>query len=279
MYLPYLGSLEKFHQPNSELLWYGGESAAYYQEYLAKNNVSEMAAADRADGEWTYHFNSKGFRGDEYDSKADFTLAIFGCSVGIGEAVKWEQSWGSVLRDRIAAAGGIEKASCLNFSQSGASNDYITRTALRQCAAAKPSLLVAYFTHAARKEIVDRGVIHGFGSWNADSSELFQAQLGCYPNDEAVLNTLKNMLLLQLYCMENRIRYFFVLQEREKFVRDNISERAALGDIYRLIDWEKVASFRMQWSDHGRDNRHPGPISQRAFAERVFTAVKNDLFR
>lgn len=271
MYLPYLGSLSKFHQPNSELLWYGGENAAYYEEYLQKNDLSKIAAADRVDGDWRYHFNSKGFRGDEYDTNADFSLAIFGCSVGVGEAVRWEQSWGSQLRDRIAASRGLKKVTCLNFSQSGASNDYITRTAIRQCAAAKPSLLVAYFTYAARKEIVEGAEIHGWGSWNADSCDLFRSQLGCYTKEEAIVNTLKNIALLQMYCVEKEIPHFFILQEIDKIFRDNQADHAVLGDYFRLIDWRRFAEFRMEWLDSGRDNRHPGPQSHRAFADRIFS--------
>lgn len=221
----------------------------------------------------------RAFAGISTTKRRDVALSVIGCGIGFGEAVKWEQSWASILGDRIAVSLSCRRAICLNFSQSGALNDYIARTAIRQCQAAKRSLLVAYFTNFARKEIIEGEEFHAWGAWNADSSEFFCAQLGCYTNEEMIVNTLKNMLLLQYFCGERNIPYFFLLQVREKLICDKLAERCAFKDLFNLIDWRCVADYRMQWIDHGRDNRHPGPCSHRSVADNVFTSVNSLISR
>lgn len=273
MDLPYIGSYQSIHQPNSSPLWYGGDTEKHYQEYLANHQLQQIPENFRVDGSWHYTFNSKGYRGDEYDKNADMNLAIVGCSLGFGEGVRWEQTWGYQLKLALEQQTHYRNVNYLNFSQSGASNDYITRTALRQCNHIKPTFLICYFTHAARKEIIDKESVYSYGSWCATENDYFKGLLSCYTEQEAIANTLKNLILLQQFCKLQSISYYFILQERVSYERAKISEHPVLGVFWKMIDWNRIANYRISWKDLARDNRHPGPLSHQILSQQIYESA------
>lgn len=272
----YIGSYTQFHKPDSSSVWYGGDCERFYQEYLEQLRLHPSADGEMISSQWSYNFNSLGYRGDLFQANAGYTLAVVGCSIAVGEGVPWEHTFGYYLKELIKKERQPDAVQYLNFSQSGASNDYIVRTAIRQMQSVLPDLLVVYFTHVARKEIVEGNSFYSFGSWCADESELFRSVLGSYTHQEAVINTLKNIYLLQEYCRSRGVRYIFTLQEYDKLNIPEIVAHEALKDYWSLIDWEKVTPFRMQWKDRARDNRHPGPRSHREFAEKIYARINRE---
>ena len=108
----------------------------------------------------------------------------------------------------------------MNFSEGGASNDYVARMAVSQCSVVKPDLLIAEFVFKNRSEGFIDGQNYQIGPWLwMNRLERFKAirkapkemrkTIGkrlesvshyyeYFNNEIGYLNTLKNMLLVQL---------------------------------------------------------------------------------
>lgn len=107
--------------------------------------------------EQVYEFNSLGFRGIEYDPAAALRVFVCGCSYAFGMGVPADRTW-PVVFTRLAAVGlgiPVEQSHVQNFSQVGASNNYVTRTLIKQCHLVSPTLAIAAFTHNSRVEYLD----------------------------------------------------------------------------------------------------------------------------
>src|SRR5882762_5127353 len=120
-----------------------------------------------------YRFNSLGFRGEEFDPAARLKIFVSGCSYTFGLGVQHEESWPTLLKKRLADRRGVpsDQANLQNFSQVGASNEYIARTIIRQCDRVRPDLAIIAFTHRERTEYLAPGVTRNLGLWDLDTPE------------------------------------------------------------------------------------------------------------
>src|SRR5689334_11722829 len=75
----------------------------------------------------TYSFNTAGFRGEDLLPDAAMRLFVGGCSFTFGHGLDIEETWPYKFKLRVAARTGCDpsRINLLNFSQGGASNDYI----------------------------------------------------------------------------------------------------------------------------------------------------------
>ena len=160
----------------------------------------------------TYDFNSLGFRGEEFDAEAQVKLFVCGCSFTFGIGVELEESWPFLLKQRLAAHRDLAASSVnlLNFSEAGASNDYIARTLIEQSTRVRPDLIVAGFTQPLRFELLDEEmtfrfnppVLEKYASAGGKFAEMAKRMefvfLGTDEIQEKV-RTIKNMLLLQYF--------------------------------------------------------------------------------
>src|SRR5471030_2283605 len=105
---PYLGS---FNHPKSKLA------------YLALGQHGRFVTADSSDFDpqatGLYKFNSLGYRGEEFDSRAPFKLFVFGCSYAFGMGLRHDQSWPYFLKRALAnrLSLGRSQINLQNFSQ------------------------------------------------------------------------------------------------------------------------------------------------------------------
>ena len=113
-----------------------------------------------------YHFNSLGFRGEEFDPAARLKIFVSGCSYTFGLGVQHDQIWPALLKKRLADRLDmpLDHVNLQNFSQVGASNGYIARTIIRQCDRVRPDLAVIAFTHCERTEYLAPGVTQESGA-------------------------------------------------------------------------------------------------------------------
>lgn len=107
----------------------------------------------------TYRFNSSGFRGEELNPNAAIKIVVCGCSYTFGTGVNVEQGWPFLFKKHWAEHQRIpiESINLLNFSQGGASNDYVVRTLIEQISHTqiRPDMVIAGFTHLERFELFD----------------------------------------------------------------------------------------------------------------------------
>jgi hypothetical protein len=285
MYLPYLGAYTSAHFPNNRARWYGGDSADTYQQFLMSRTQSHPreAQSDKAVGEeayidsfsdkWEYQFNELGYRGESYDPSAEFTLAVIGCSVSVGVGVPIECTWGTRLAGKIKQYLRLKRVSCLNFSQSGCSNDYIARTALRQFSAKKPTMAVILFTRMMRRELLKGDSILTFGTWTVNEDPMLQSLLDCYTNEEAAANLVKNVLLVSNYCALNKIPLVYSVMELSLLEEKIFPRHPVLSELWSTSAHDNLLRYGMRWGDCGRDNAHPGPRSHENFAQQIFESI------
>jgi hypothetical protein len=171
-------------------------------------------------GRVRYAFNSLGFRGDEFDETADRHIFVAGCSITFGLGLDDADTWGAVFRRGYATIHqtAVDRVNLMNFSTSGCSNGFITRTLIAQCERARPTLALALLTLADRAELLHAGRSYNIGRWctkdafddgavaDGHDRELRQlirnkakAHYDLYNQLAGEQDLLKNALLLQWY--------------------------------------------------------------------------------
>lgn len=243
-----------------------------------------------------YGFSSLGFRSEEYDPDASVTIFVCGCSNAFGTGLNVEETWAHRFKLAYAAKHGYapQDVNVLNFSQGGASNDYISRTLLSQCAEVTPHLILAQFTTRIRTEGFANAQPFSIGagmwpSWSLCRRFLGVAQehkravfsrLRCaagysqyYSAELGFLNALRNILLVQCYCQANGIACVMSWRDHRHLADPEFADNPALAPFVKLIDRTMLADFAIGdpdiCVDRAADHRHPGPLANAAFAARL----------
>jgi hypothetical protein len=267
----YLGPRPE-HRPNSRTSEYGLDTFAQAKKYMDSVHDAEAPECYRLDGDWQYQFNSLGFRCDEYDARADARIFAVGCSNTLGVGVRAAQTWPSVFGALYSSDHPHHSICIMNFAQGSASNDYIARTAVSQCAAARPDLLLVHFTDCARKEHIDGMKITNLLP-AGELDELACAFYSSYTADEGLLNAVKNVLLVQLYCDSHHIPYLLCWSDHPRLT-PRYARHPVCGPLISLINREHFCAFSLKDKDLvvdlARDLKHPGPRSNEIFAERLY---------
>ena len=268
---PYFGPLHDWHRPGSFLRWEQGESPEAYEQYLADYHNPKLPERYRLDGDWGYEINSLGYRGEEYCPDAEKHIFACGCSYTYGMGIRWHQTFPYVFKEKYAEIHRLklEEVNLLNFSQQGASNDYIARTAMTQCAALKPDLLLVLFTSKDRLEYATKKSVSMIGSWiqNEESQNYY-----CFYTEElGLINLLKNILLVQNFCKLRQINYFFSLFYYAELANPDFCEHPAIKPLLDQIDRRFLCPFSLIdfRCDVGRQCHHPGPLSNLRFGRKL----------
>jgi hypothetical protein len=265
MLLPYKGSRRREH--------FGPDGKGAY--------TTTTYGLDKAEAK-TYYFNSLGFRGEEFDPDAPLKLFVCGCSNSFGVGVELEETWAYLFKEKLAESRGLEGSSVnlMNFSQGGASNDYIARTLVEQSARVRPDVIVAGFTHSQRFELLDHEMSFTFGA--VDFKE-YARQGGHYAELQRLgeflflgaddiqkkLRAIRNILLVQYFCRSREIPFVFFLFESLR--RDDLPaalSTPATQALFEEIDLDALAPIEPDIRvDRAADGLHPGPRSQELLAD------------
>ena len=238
----------------------------------------------------TYHFNSLGFRGEEFDPDAPVKLFVSGCSNTFGVGVDLEESWPFLFKQRLAEERGVPPAAVnlMNFSQGGASNDYVTRTLVEQGGRARPDVVIAGFTHMRRFELFDETTGFHLGAIKLEELERAggkyaelkrRAEFLILGSDEInqTVQMIKNVLLLQYFCrsLDIPLVFFFF----EQWQREDLPDALAAPATQPLFDQIDFSGFvpieRAMRVDRAADGLHPGPRSQEVLADAAWAAFRS----
>ena len=265
-----------------------------------KPRIVREYATDRS-GAIEYRFNGLGFRGGEFDPQAPRKIFVCGCSYTFGVGVAEPSCWPARFARLVARSEGLSAAdvNLMNFSQGGGSNDYMTRVLLSQSARVKPDLLIAAFTHVSRTEffVEDRAptllqnyvtadlmrkpefiesVSPAFRSRVQHIKTSAEAYYDFYTPKTGVASALKNMLLIQSWCRDQKIPYLILLMIAEEklfgggaYAHPSIRPLADMIDRSRLVP---VAEFLD--ADRAADGSHPGPLAHKRIAFAAFRAYR-----
>lgn len=230
----------------------------------------------------TYRFNSLGFRGEDFDPDAPVKLFVSGCSNTFGVGVDLEESWPFLFKQRLAEQRGLPASSVnlMNFSQGGASNDYVTRTLVEQAGRVRPDVIVAGFTHMRRFELLDETTGFHIGAIKLEELEQAggeyvelkkRAEFLILGSDEIQqkMQMIKNVLLLQYFCRSQDIPFVFF--HFQQWFRDDLPAALSVPSTRPLFEQVDFGSFvpidQGMRVDRAADGLHPGPRSQEVLAD------------
>lgn len=231
-------------------------------------NTKKDSYQDEKSGEINYSFNSSGYLGEEYNPSAEKKIFVAGCSLAMNYGIQYELSWPYLFKKRLG-----EHVNILNFSVGGASNDYISRSVLRQCSSVKPDILLVMFTYPDRKEFISENGRKNIGPWNEEDEDILN-YYAHYTDELGNMNLLRNILLVQYFCKTQDIDYIFVVQNIDKF-KSFCLRSEIFSELFSLIDMANLCDFSMEFKDKIYDGLHPGPESHDLFAKRLFDFYSN----
>jgi hypothetical protein len=263
--------------------------------YLGKHGrfvASGSADFDPGPTDPVYRFNSLGFRGGEFDERAAFKLFVFGCSYTFGMGLRHDLTWPYLLKRALADRLSLPRSqvNLQNFSQLGASNSFIARTVLDQCARIRPDLAVIHFTHLDRSEYLGPDSrwfndIEHVGGWNTrDPIEQDRPlspglrYLRHHAPRAALLETLKDIYLVQCALKSRQIPYVMLWDHARHFFRRPMSNEPALGDFAGLLDRSRICPFSavtpaIKIDTIGAGDGHPGPATQAKLVARLLDSL------
>jgi hypothetical protein len=225
-----------------------------------------------------YEFNSLGFRGTEYDDGAALRVFVCGCSYAFGMEVSAASSW-PVVFTRLAAISlgtSVEDSHLQNFSQVGASNNYVARTLVQQCHLASPTLAIAAFTHNSRVEYLDGQTIRNLGFWNIDPNNRYPEPPDSpgarffrqYSERDGIKNLLTNMVWFQSAMINRGIPYIMLWIDIDRLHTRQVTRDPVLNDYCAVLDQSRISRLSIrQYTIHVDSvEGHPGPQSHEHFA-------------
>ncbi|MBW2977249.1 hypothetical protein KY331_00230 [Candidatus Woesearchaeota archaeon] len=225
-----------------------------------------------------YTINSLGFRGEEYNTKAKKHIFVFGCSYTFGTGLNIEETWAYQFKKLFShmRESDINDINLMNFSVYGVSNDHITRNFLIQCNEVKPDLAIVLFSKMSRTEYLNGKDVKGIGIWGTERrSETIRQEVldyyTYYTDQIGFVNLVKNILLVQNFCNSKKIDYIFCIHNGTgDLVNEKYLKNPVCSQLVNLIDRNYLCDFGLEKIDVAADNEHPGPKSNKLFAEKLF---------
>jgi len=208
---------------NKELYWLPMDTEKLYKENL--NNKKELLEKyNWIDSNFTYKFNSHGFRCNEFTN--DPSIVFLGCSITAGIGIPLEATWASLVSAELNLA-------CYNLGIGGSSNDTAFRLANSWLERIKPKVVVFCQTYDHRIEIFDsEGSIANISS---ELPEFYNTWLSNKYN--ATLLKVKNRLAIAQLCNLLNIKFLYVNVEDIHY--QDLARDLAHPGIQTNIDFSK----------------------------------------
>ena len=232
-----------------------------------------------------YQFNRFGYRSAEPKADPKFIIYVVGCSHTFGTGIADHQRWSEKLACYLAEWLEIDRqdVDLQNFSQSGASNTYITRTILAACEQRRPDLVIIQYTHAHRAEFFSEAEHENIGPWSLDQENIAGrawtpgiAYYATYSNKVGNMDLIKKMMLCHFFLRNRDIPYIFSWVEKEVIDDSSNTNDPDLAPLIKLVRQINLVDYSPISPDVLVDasSHHPGPISQDRFAARLFHDCK-----
>lgn len=292
--------MERARESAAEPRPYSGHRRARL-ERVGEAYVERTLDTDTA-GTRTYAYNRHGFRGGEFRAGAALTVFTFGESDAFGTGLELEESWPAQVVAREAAARGLaaEDVCHMNFAEPGASNAYIARMVLSQCAAVRPDLVLVNFSTFDRAEGLTAGGAYPIGEWAegeaadvavreapfgpevraelAERLERARHWLRFATERDGLYASLRDMLLVQSYLRAAGLPAVAVCREREALGFAGVLADPVLGPLVAQLDPTFLAPFDITWlaAAPAGDGHHYDAAVHAALADRVFRHLHGD---
>lgn len=184
---------------NQELDWFPMDSELTYYKNLEYKRF-EMEKYGWIGSNFTYKFNSHGFRGDEFNTGAGTSIMTLGCSHAMGIGLPLENTWTYLVTKRM----GLKN---FNLSIGGGSNDLAFRLAHNWIRQLKPKLVIFMITHSTRLEVLDSYNSHQYNIDNdIDNNKDLLWKRWIVNEVNSNMNAIKNTMAIQHLCDSQKIK-------------------------------------------------------------------------
>jgi hypothetical protein len=214
---------------NTEINWLPMDTEKLYNENLKyKKNLLEKY--NWINSNFTYKFNSHGFRCNEFNN--DPSIVFLGCSMTIGIGLPISDTWATLVADQL-------DLSCYNLGIGGSSNDTAFRLSYAWLEKIKPKIVVFCQTFAERLEIWSSTEI--ISNIAKESPNFYNHWLANENNSQ--LNQTKNRLAIKQLCDQLDIK-FICVDVKEMPDLDRARDLAHLG-VNSNIEFSKLVLNRI----------------------------------
>lgn len=213
-----------------------------------------------------YKFNNYGFRCDNFDDwKIHSHRVVFlGCSYTEGIGLELDDTWPKIIHKMICDKGNI-RMPFWNLSAAASGTDHLTRYLYHYINILNPQLIICYLPTLERRErwvgdyfkansLVD---VYGRSTLN----KIFLEEMFVEYQTE------KNFAMMDLLLESSNS--FMLVHHANQDLKINFKN-------IKLVDFNADVMYYDTKIDIARDGLHPGPNSNKIFAERFFNCIEQD---
>ena len=241
--------ISQYHQrrySNKDVRWVPGDDEnKYIHNMKTHRDLMAYSGWDGERADFTYKFNSHGFRAEEFSDEP--SVMFLGCSMTMGVGIELEHTWAF----KVAQDLGLKNH---NLASGGSSNDACYRLFAHWHRIHKPKIVIHYSPPPERMEVFDdRGTINNLLPSvvdNVEKNKLYKIWISNEIN--SAMNEQKNRHAIELFCMREGIRYHW-LGHHQMFPTDH--------------------GFEYDKKSFGRDLLHPGAYWHRNMHKRIMSEL------
>jgi hypothetical protein len=208
-----------------------------------------------------YSYNSRGFRGPEFEQDAQIGMISIGCSWVFGDGIPMQHTFHELFAARLRDETGMSVVNW-NLGVCGAGNDYVARMLHLTVPRLNPDLVLAMFPRFARREYISA---HG-----AKMSYVPSA----VPTDITTKQIMEHFAALSSP-YDDQLNFFRNYKSIEALLADrcwlfSCTDLNELAKMKEHVDSERYAG-PYRFVDRARDHLHPGPETHRLIFDRFWT--------
>ena len=225
---------------NKIINWLPMDTEDLYKQNL-KNRYTDLQQYNWIDQQFTYTFNSHGFRCDEFTN--DPTVMFLGCSLTCGVGLPQHTTWPELAAKQL----GMQ---CANLGIGASSTDTAFRLCLGWLDRIKPKILIFAPPHGHRAELLlpNDLIMNLSPQWVDEYSH--HLKIWSLDENNSEFNKLKNSIAIQHLCAVRNIKYVEVPAATTLLTASGIN------------------------SDYARDLAHPGVNCNRVFSKLVLDQIE-----
>jgi hypothetical protein len=208
-----------------------------------------------------YRYNSRGFRGPEFEQDAEIGIISIGCSWVFGAGIPAEHTFHELFAARLRDETGMSVVNW-NLGIAGTGNDYVARMLHLTVPRLIPDIVLVLFPQLARREYVSaHGIKINFTpsaiAWDISSKQIFEHFAALSSGLDDQLNLFRNYKSIEALLADRCWLFSFTDFSEIGKMNDHLDPRKYAGD-YSIVD-------------RARDHAHPGPETHRLIFDRFWT--------
>ena len=245
--------------------------------------------------DFSYTFNSDGFRCDEFSEVSDFPVVFTGCSYTEGIGLPLHEMWTTHLINRLKKELPGARIPTWNMGLGGSGIDYTARVFVEFAPILKPKYMFYLLGSIHRREFAYGDTL--VQTWFPNATNMFKPSmvfnmLGRLFSDEhyAMYRTHVSLLLMQQTAKLSNTKVFvFDMMHGQE---DELKKDALFAN-FENIEYFKLRHVPYDFPDKivlppemshlrnspwmARDNSHPGAVWQYAISEQIWDLVKDKM--